>query len=91
MRARERASRQNHQPLPAHLDLSAQLTIRFIPRYEEFEARFSPCLREGVKKPAVEIGPISGLTNIMLYDMAELLANPGLPAALSARIAEEAK
>ena len=44
MRAGERASRPNHQPLPAHLDPSALLTIRFIPRYEEFAARFSLCL-----------------------------------------------
>jgi len=55
MGARETASRQNHQPLPAHLDLSALLTLRSMSGCEEFEARFSPCLREGVKKPELKV------------------------------------
>jgi len=50
MRTRETASRPNHQPLPAHLDLSALLTLRFMSGCEEFEARFSASLREGGEK-----------------------------------------
>jgi len=50
MRARETASRQDHQPLPAHLDASALLALRFMSGCEEFDARFIPSLREGVKK-----------------------------------------
>jgi len=50
MRTRETASRPNHQPLPAHLDLSALLTLRFMLGCEEFEARFSASLREGGEK-----------------------------------------
>jgi len=50
MRATESASRQNQQPLPAQLDVSPLLALRFMSGCEEFEARFSPSLREGVKK-----------------------------------------
>src|SRR5215472_946953 len=57
MRARETSSRQNHRPAPAYLGVSGLLTPRFMSGCEEFEARFFQYLREGVKKPDVEIVP----------------------------------
>jgi len=45
MRMKERASRQNHQPLPAHLHLSALLTLRFMSGYMEIGSWALPVFR----------------------------------------------